>query len=72
MTSLLASGLRNADGSEQYFVLAVPHPAGGPHHLLVGRLPATTADALRRIARKHGTAINLDPAIINADIPIEW
>lgn len=72
MTSLLASSLRNADGSEQYFVLAVPHPAGGPHHLLGGRLPATTADALRRIAREHGTAINLDPAIINADIPIEW
>ena len=53
-------------------MLAVPHPAGGPHHLLGGRLPATTADALRRLAKKHGTAVNLDPAIINADIPIEW
>lgn len=52
-------------------MLAVPHPAGGAHHLLGGRLPATTADALRRLA-KHGTAVNLDPAIINADIPIEW
>lgn len=72
LTSLLASALRNADGAEQYFVLAVPHPAGGPHHLLGGRLPATTADALRRLAKKHGTAVNLDPAIINADIPIEW
>ena len=72
LTSLLASALRNPDGTEQYFVLAVPHPAGGPHHLLGGRLPATTADALRRLAKKHGTAVNLDPAIINADIPIEW
>src|SRR5699024_1436996 len=70
LTSLLASALRNPDGTEQYFVLAVPHPAGGPHHLLGGRLPATTADALRRLAKKHGTAVNLDPAIINADIPI--
>lgn len=72
LTSLLASALRNPDGAEQYFVLAVPHPAGGPHHLLGGRLPATTADALRRLAKKHGTAVNLDPGIINADIPIEW
>ncbi|MBP2382486.1 ThiF family adenylyltransferase [Brachybacterium sacelli] len=72
LTSLLASALRNADGTEQYFVLAVPHPAGGPHHLLGGRLPATTADALRRLAKTHGTAVNLDPAIINPDIPIEW
>lgn len=72
LTSLLASALRNPDGMEQYFVLAVPHPAGGPHQLLGGRLPATTADALRRLAKKHGTAINLDPAVINADIPIEW
>lgn len=72
LTSLLASVLRNPDGTEQYFVLAVPHPAGGPHHLLGGRLPAATTDALRRIAKKHGTAVNLDPAIINADIPIEW
>lgn len=72
ITSLLASALRNPDGTEQYFVLAVPHPAGGPHHLLGGRLPATTADALRRIAKKHGTNIHLDPAIINTDIPVEW
>jgi hypothetical protein len=72
LTLLLASALRNPNGTEQYFVLAVPHPAGGPHHLLGGRLPATTADALRRLAKKHGIAVNLDPAIINADIPIEW
>ncbi|MEV5835520.1 ThiF family adenylyltransferase [Nocardia sp. NPDC052112] len=72
LTSLLASALRNPDGAEQYFVLAVPHPAGGPHHLLGGRLPAVTADALRRVAKKHGTAVNLDPANINANIPIEW
>jgi hypothetical protein len=72
LTSLLASALRNPTGTEQYFVLAVPHPAGGPHHLLGGRLPANTADTLRHLAKKYGTAINLDPAIINANIPIEW
>lgn len=72
LTSLLASALRNPDDTEQYFVLAVPHPAGGPHHLLGGRLPAATANALRRLAKKHGTVVNIDPATINADIPIEW
>ncbi|MFC7962417.1 ThiF family adenylyltransferase [Rhodococcoides kroppenstedtii] len=53
-------------------MLAVPHPAGGPHHLLGGRLTATTADALRRFTRKHGTVARLDPTIINAETPIEW
>ena len=72
LTSLLASAVRNPDNTEQYFVLAVPHPAGGPHHLLGGRLPAATANALRQIAKKHGTAVNIDPATINTEIPIEW
>jgi hypothetical protein len=72
LTSLLASAVRNPDNTEQYLVLAVPHPAGGPHHLLGGRLPAATANALRHIAKKDGTAVNIDPATINADIPIEW
>lgn len=69
---LLASALRNPDGAEQYFVLAVPHPAGGPHQLLGGRLPGTTADSLRRVGRKHGTTISLDPKTVNGNIPIEW
>ncbi|MGP9617558.1 ThiF family adenylyltransferase [Arthrobacter sp. AOP36-A1-22] len=72
LTSILASALRNADDTEQYFVLAVPHPAGGPHHLLGGRLPGATANVLRRLAKTRGTAVNLDPAMVNADIPIEW
>lgn len=72
LTSLLASAVRNSDDTEQYFVLAVPHPAGGPHHLLGGRLPAATANALRHLAKKHGTAVNIDPTTIKADIPIEW
>lgn len=72
LTALLASALRNPDDSEQYFVLAVPHPAGGPHHLLGGRLPAATANVLRYLAKKHGTAVDIDLATINADIPIEW
>lgn len=72
LTSLLASALRNADNTEQYFVLAVPHPAGGPHHLLVGRLSPVTANAIRHIAKNRGTATTIDPATVRADIPIEW
>jgi hypothetical protein len=72
LTALLASAIRNQDDTEQYFVLAVPHPAAGPPHLLAGRLPAPTANALRRIAHQHGVGIVLDPARINTEIPIEW
>jgi hypothetical protein len=72
LTTLLASAVRNQDDTEQYFVLAVPHPAGGPPHLLGGRLPAPTANALRRIAHQHGVGVVLDPAKINTEIPIEW
>lgn len=72
LTSLLASASRNADDSQQYFVLAVPHPSSGPHHLLGGRLPAPTSNALRRIAEVQGTAAIIDPAAIKTDIPIEW
>lgn len=72
LTSLLACASRNPDDSQQYFVLAVPHPSGGPHHLLGGRLPATISNALRRIAAVQGTAANIDPATVKTDIPIEW
>lgn len=72
LTALLASAVRNQDDAEQYFVLAVPHPAGGPPHLLGGRLPVPTANALRRIARQRGVGVVLDPAKINTAIPIEW
>jgi len=72
LTTLVASAVRNPDGAEQYFILAVPHPACGPAHLLGGRLPASAANALRRIAAKHGTAITLDPSKIDPNIPIEW
>lgn len=72
LTSLLASASRNPDGSQQYFVLGVPHPSSGPHHLLGGRLPASTSNALRRIAEMQGTTLNIDPATVKTDIPIEW
>jgi ThiF family/Prokaryotic E2 family A len=72
LTALLASTVRNHDDTQQYFVLAVPHPAGGPPHLLGGRLPVPTANALRTIAHQRGVGVVLDPAKINTEIPIEW
>jgi molybdopterin/thiamine biosynthesis adenylyltransferase len=68
---LLASAVRNPDGYPQYFVLAVPHPAGGPHHLLGGRLTAEAADALRATAKEDGV-VNFDPEKIDQDADIEW
>ena len=72
MTSLAASATRNPDGSPQYLILAVPHPAGGPPHLLGARLPAPAADALRRMAHQQGSALNIDASQIRSDLLIEW
>lgn len=72
LTTLLASAVRNQADTEQYFVLAVPHPGGGPPHLLGGRLPVPIANALRRIAQQRGVGVVLDPTKINTEIPIEW
>jgi hypothetical protein len=72
LISLATSAIRNADGTQQYFTLAVPHPSGGPTHLLIGRLPIATSDELRRLARSHGPTIDIDPSAVGQDIPIEW
>lgn len=72
LTTLAASAARNPKEAAQYFILAVPHPAGGPAHLLGGRLPASAVDALRRTVAKRGAAITLDPSNLNPDILIEW
>ncbi len=72
VTMLATRAQKNPPDTEQYFVLAVPHPSGGPPHLLGGRLPTPTANALRRIAKKPGTGITLDPANIDVNLQIEW
>ncbi|QYA98972.1 ThiF family adenylyltransferase [Streptomyces anulatus] len=73
LTSLVTSVVRNADGTPQYFLLAVPHPAGGPPHLIAGRIPATAADELRGLARSHpGSLSKITPSAVNPTVPIEW
>ncbi|WP_371791832.1 ThiF family adenylyltransferase [Streptomyces sp. NBC_01471] len=72
LTTLAASAARNPGGSPQYLILAVPHPAGGPSHLLGARLPGPTADALRRMVHEQGSALNIDASRVRSDLLIEW
>lgn len=72
VTMLATRALKNPPDTEQYFVLAVPHPAGGPPHLLGGRLPTPSANALRRIAKKRGPVTPFDSAKIDINLQIEW
>jgi len=72
LTSLAATATRNPGGTHQYFALAVPHPAGGPAHLLTGRLPAAASDQLRQLHTTLADTAGLEPAQISEGIPIEW
>jgi hypothetical protein len=68
---LFASVLRNPEGSPQYFVLAIPHPAGGAPHLLGGRLAPPAADNLRALAKEVGVT-RAEPMQLDQDAAIEW
>jgi hypothetical protein len=72
LTSLAASATRNPGGTHQYFTLAVPHPAGGPAHLLTGRLPGTASDRLRQLHTTFAGTAGPEPAQISNDISVEW
>ena len=72
LTSLAATATRNPGGTHQYFTLTVPHPAGGPAHLLTGRLPAAASDQLRQLHKTLAGTVGLEPAQISEGIPIEW
>ncbi|WP_157677097.1 HesA/MoeB/ThiF family protein [Auraticoccus monumenti] len=72
-TALAASASRNPDGTPQRLILAVPHPVGGPHHLLALQLAPALADDLRALVRdKTSTLIPYEPDRINMAVPIEW
>lgn len=73
LTVLAASAARQPDGSEQYLLLGVPHPAGGSPHLLGLRMPSSVGDALRRVVRARITPIlNLRSTDVFPDIEMEW
>lgn len=75
LTVLGASAIRKPDGTPQAIVMAVPHPTGGPPHLLVANIPAAGADRIRafvRASRKKSPMIDINPAQIDTDTSVEW
>lgn len=75
VTVLGASAIRKPDGSCQRFVLAVPHPTGGPPHLLAACIPASGADHLRALVRANRGAsatIEIEPVQLDPATPLHW
>jgi molybdopterin/thiamine biosynthesis adenylyltransferase len=75
LTVLGASAIRKVDGTPQRFVVAVPHPTGGPPHLLAANIPAKGADHIRalvRSAKNRSSIIDIDPVRLDPTTPLEW
>lgn len=75
LTVLGASAIRKPDGTTQAIVIAVPHPAGGPPHLLAANIPAPGADHIRDLVRSHrrrSSMIDIDRADVDPNTPLEW
>jgi hypothetical protein len=75
LTVLGASAIRKADGSPQRLVIAVPHPTGGPPHLLAANIPAVGSDHLRALMRTNknrSPIIDIDRTELNPDTPLQW
>lgn len=73
LTALAASAARKPPDSPQYLVLQVPHPVGGPPHLLAARLAADGANELRRMVAERTTpTIDIDARSIDPELALEW
>lgn len=75
LTALAASAVRKPVGMPQRIVIAVPHPTGGPPHVLVASVPAAGADSIRVLARdstKRSSVINIDPAKVDPGVKVDW
>ncbi|TFV43966.1 ThiF family adenylyltransferase [Blastococcus sp. TF02A_35] len=73
LTALAAAASRNPAGTPQAFILAIPHPTGGPPHLLAGRLPAAAADELRlRVQDRSDPIIDINAETLDNQTPVEW
>ena len=72
ITALAAVAARNAENTPQLFILAIPHPNGGPPHLLAGCIPTAAANGLRRLVRRRrGSVIDIKSEIFEKT-PVEW
>lgn len=75
LTVLGASAIRKVDGSPQRLIVAVPHPAGGPPHLLAANVPARGADHIRALVRAKSSGrciMEIDPEHLDPATPLEW
>lgn len=73
LTAIAASASRLPENSPQMFMLKVPHPTGGPPHLLAGRIPADAANRLRRHVRKRrNPLIDISIDSLDPQTPVEW
>jgi len=73
LTALAASAARKPDGTPQTLLLAVPHPRGGPRHLIAVYFDATLADHLRRLMRERtGPQLTFDKARLDRSTPLKW
>lgn len=73
LTTLAASAARKPAGTPQTLLLAVPHPQGGPRHLIAVYFDAELADHLRRLMRdKTGPLLTFDRTRLDRSTPLKW
>lgn len=73
LTTLAASAARKPAGTPQTLLLAVPHPQGGPRHLIAVYFDAELADHLRGLMHdKTGWLLNFDRVQLDRKIPLKW
>jgi len=73
LTALAASAARKPQGTAQTLLLAVPHPIGGPRHLIAVYFDAALADHLRDIvASRTGPILTFDKARLDRATPLKW
>jgi ThiF family/Prokaryotic E2 family A len=73
LTALAASASRKPPGTPQTLLLAVPHPIGGPRHLIAVYFEAALADHLRHIvATRTGPILTFDKVRLDRATPLKW
>lgn len=71
LRTLAACAVRHPKGQRQMFLIAVPHPAGGPPHLIAGSLSAGTADRIR-VRMSIRPPATEEAAVFDDGAAIEW
>jgi len=73
LTALAASASRKPTGTPQTLLLAVPHPTGGPRHLIAVYFEAALADHLRQlVATRTGPILTFEKARLDRETPLKW